>query len=246
MRQNFISLVSHEMRTPLVAAMQYLELMGGNIVGALNTEQTRIVNRMKSRLSDLLALIDRWLELARIEDHQVTDDFETFDFSPVVKEALEIIKPLADEKKIKIRDMSGDDVKLNGDRNMIKEIIVNLVSNGIKYNREGGEVTVQKKQESGFIVIDISDTGFGIPEEELGRIGKEFYRVKREGLAVGFGLGLAIVKKILDIHNGRLEIKSAVDQGSTFRMYLPISTAVIGKTAAASCNCSRESNKKGG
>ena len=108
---------------------------------------------------------------------------------------------------------------INGDKGMVKEVIMNLLSNGIKYNREGGKVMLELRQDDKFWIIDVSDTGVGISEQDIGHVGEEFYRVKREGSAAGSGLGLAIVKKIIDIHNGRFEIKSKLGQGSTFSVF---------------------------
>ncbi len=222
MRQNFISLVSHELRTPLVAVMQYLEVLSGGILGTMPTEQERVITRMKIRLNELLLLVNRWLKFARIEETDVRDSFVEFSLRPVIDEALEVVKPLAAEKKLELVNSAVNDLDaVCGDRDMIKEVITNLVSNGIKYNREGGKVTIETRKTSDSVVINITDTGIGIPDEDLARVGEEFYRTKREGLAAGSGLGLAIVKKILDIHGGRLEIKSRLNLGSTFSIVMP-------------------------
>lgn len=221
MRQNFVSLVSHELRTPLVAVMQYMEVLSGGIAGAMSTEQTKIIGRMKIRLNELLALIDRWLKLSRIEELKLKEGFEDFSLAQTIGEAVEVVKPLAQEKKVslEVKPVSNHAI-INGDKGMIKEVITNLLSNGIKYNREGGKIVLELKQDEKFWIVEVSDTGIGIPEQEIAHIGDEFYRVKREGTAAGSGLGLAIVKKIIDIHDGKLEIKSKVDQGSTFSVYL--------------------------
>jgi two-component system sensor histidine kinase/response regulator len=230
MRQNFISLVSHELRTPLVAVMQYLEVLitCGSSYG-VSSEQIKIINRMKIRLNELLTLIDRWLKLSRIEGLKLTENFEDFHLCSVVDDVVEIVKPLAAEKKVSL-DVKylARNMVVNGDKEMIKEIFTNLINNGIKYNREGGSVIIESRQEEDFWVIDVSDTGIGISEKEINHIGEEFYRVKREGSAAGSGLGLAIVKKILDIHSGKMEIKSRIDQGSTFSVFLPRASMKLG------------------
>lgn len=222
MRQNFISLVSHELRTPLVAVMQYLEVLGGGIAGTVSSEQSKIVNRMKIRLNELLLLIDRWLKLSRIEELKLKEGFQDFVLATVINEVIDLVRPLAMKKNVelKVKPITDNSI-VNGDKEMIKEVFTNLLSNGIKYNREGGSVVVEVKEEDKFLRIDVSDTGIGIPEQEIVNIGAEFYRIKREGIAAGSGLGLAITKKILEIHNGRLEIKSKLNQGSTFSVYLP-------------------------
>lgn len=222
MRQNYISMVSHELRIPLVAVMQYLEVLRNGFAGTISDEQSRITTRMKVRLSELLALIDRWLKLSRLEELKLQEGFKEFSLPPVVKEAIELVEPLAAGKKITVTSPSLDrTAAVYGDREMIKEVIINLVSNGIKYNRDGGTVTVDLRDSGDFWALDVTDTGAGIPREDIPRVTDEFFRVRREGSAAGTGIGLAIVKKIIDIHDGRLEIESAVDQGSTFSAYLP-------------------------
>lgn len=223
MRQNFISLVSHELRTPLVAVIQYMEVISGGILGPVPPEQGKVISRMKIRLNELLVLINRWLKFARIEELDIRDGFSDFDLKPVIDEAVEMVTPLAQDKKLKLVNASGSGASssiVHGDREMIKEVITNILSNGIKYNREGGRVTVEMRLTGDKVIVDISDTGIGIPAEELAKVGSEFYRTKREGLAAGSGLGLAIVKKILDIHQGSLEIKSKLDLGSSFSIVL--------------------------
>ncbi|MBE0432287.1 response regulator [candidate division WOR-3 bacterium] len=222
MRQNYISMVSHELRIPLVAVMQYLEVLRNGFAGSISDEQSRIMTRMKVRLSELLALIDRWLKLSRLEELKLQEGFRQFALQPVVEEAIELINPLAVEHKITVTSRLGNGAAIvYGEREMIKEVLVNLINNGIKYNKEGGTVTVALKDSDDFWVLDISDTGAGIPQEDIPRVGEEFFRVRREGSAAGSGIGLAIVKKIIDIHDGKLAIESALDQGSTFSVYLP-------------------------
>jgi signal transduction histidine kinase len=224
MRQNFISLVSHELRTPLVAVIQYLEVLYGGMAGQVSEQQKQIIERMKVRLNELLDLINRWLKLARIEELNIKDNFQEFSLEPIIDESVELIKPLALEKGIKIEKKSIDsDYKIFGERDLIKEVFINLITNGVKYNKNQGSVSINFRKNGDYIAVDITDTGIGISEDELNRLGEEFYRVKREGIASGSGLGLAIVKKILDIHNGRLEIQSKINQGSTFTVYLPFS-----------------------
>lgn len=230
MRQNFVALVSHELRTPLVAVMQYLEVFTGGVAGEISQEQAKIVNRMKIRLNELLGLIDRWLKLSRIEELKLEESFEDFILSTVINDTIDLVKPFAQEKKVNIEVKSmSNNIIINGDIEMIKEVFTNIINNGIKYNREGGKVMVESREQDNFWVVDISDTGIGVPEQEIAHMGDEFYRVKREGSAAGSGLGLAIVKKILDIHNGKLEIKSRYDQGSTFSIFLPRTSTKTGK-----------------
>ncbi len=230
MRQNFISLVSHELRTPLVAVIQYLEVLYGGMAGLVSEQQKQIIERMKIRLNELLDLINRWLKLARIEELNIKDNFQEFSLQPLIDESVEVIKPLVLEKGIKIeKNFGNEDYIIYGERDLLKEVFVNLITNGVKYNRNQGSVFITFRKNGDHLAIEITDTGIGISEDEINRLGEEFYRVKREGVASGSGLGLAIVKKILDIHNGKLEIKSKLNEGSTFTVYLPLSGNIKGQ-----------------
>ncbi|MCX7994822.1 MAG: response regulator [candidate division WOR-3 bacterium] len=223
MRQNFISLVSHELRTPLVAVMQYLEVLYGGMAGQISEQQRQIIERMKIRLNELLDLINRWLKLARLEELNIKENFQEFSLEQLIDESVELIKPLAFEKRINIEKKSiNEDYKVFGEKDLLKEVFVNLITNGVKYNQEKGSVYINCRKDGDYIAVDITDTGIGISDDDIKRLGEEFYRVKREGVVSGSGLGLAIVKKILDIHNGRLEIKSKLNEGSTFTVYLPL------------------------
>ena len=222
MRQGFISMVSHELRTPLVAVTQYLEVLANGFAGSISKEQSNIVDRMKIRMSELLRMIDRWLKLARLEELKLKEDFKVFKIATVILEAIDLVKGIAEDRNIHIEhDAFPDGAMVNGDRDLIKEVFINLISDGVKYNRAEGRVSISVRGQEQCWVVDVSDTGVGIPENEVPRVIEEFYRVKREGVAAGTGIGLAIVKKILDLHDGRLEIISKLNQGSTFSVFLP-------------------------
>jgi two-component system sensor histidine kinase/response regulator len=223
MRRHFNFMVSHELRTPLVAVIQYLEVLDQEITGKISEEQKKIVNRMKIRIKELLSLIDRWLKLSMIEDVNMEKQFTSFDLTPVIKDAIELVEPLAQENGITIetKDMPSNCVII-GDKELIKEVFINLINNAIKYNRAGGSVTIRSKQDGNYWVTDIIDTGIGISENEILNITEEFYRVRKKGSKSGAGLGLAVVKKILDIHNGKLGMISKLNEGSTFSVYLPL------------------------
>jgi len=222
MQQNFYFMVSHELRTPLVAVMQYIEVLSHGMVGVVSAEQNRIIQRMKFRLNELLLLIDRWLKLSMLEKTSMQEEFHDFEMISLINDIVDLLNPTAQEKSVCIQVKSTfDRVTACGNKEMIKEVFINLISNAIKYNRENGTVAIQFGEVKDFWVIDVIDTGVGISEEEIPHIMDEFYRVKTEGRCAGAGLGLAIVKKILEIHNGRLEIRSEVKQGSTFSVYLP-------------------------
>lgn len=222
MRQAFIAMVSHELRTPLVAVMQYLEVLRNGHAGIIAGEQLKIIERMKVRLNELLRMIDRWLRLSRVEDIDMKNEFVTVDLRGLINVVINENSHLAVEHNVKL-EFEGEhaDVEVAGDPEMLKEVFNNLVVNGIRYNKEGGRVTITLHEQDGFWVTDVSDTGIGISESDIPRVGIEFFRVKKDGTAAGTGIGIAIVRKILDIHDGKLEIASVLNEGSKFSVYLP-------------------------
>lgn len=225
LRKNYISMVSHELRTPLVAVMQYLEVIKNGFAGKISEEGATVIGRMKVRLDELLDLIDRWLKLARLEDVSFKDEYEEVEISGIVRDVVGTLDDAAARKNVRIEvESSQEEYLVMGDRQLLREVFINLVSNGVKYNHENGEVRVKLRDSGNFWVVDISDTGVGVPEADIGRLGEEFYRVKSEGTVAGSGIGLAIVKKILELHDGRLEIQSKLNEGSTFGVYLPKSS----------------------
>ncbi|UCF70822.1 MAG: response regulator [candidate division WOR-3 bacterium] len=222
LRQNYISMISHEMMTPLVAVVQYLEVLRNGFAGKLSAEQERVTVRMKTRLDELLRLIERWLKLARIEDVALRKNFTDVSLPEVIASVLEEASDMIEVKKIRVNvDLPSGVGVIKGDAGLVKEIFMNLVSNGVKYNREHGELSVRLREGDEYWVVEISDTGIGISEEDIPRVGEEFYRIKSEGTIAGSGIGLAIVKRIIEVHNGKLEIESKLEQGSTFSVLLP-------------------------
>ncbi|KPL14033.1 hypothetical protein AMJ74_04145 [candidate division WOR_3 bacterium SM1_77] len=222
MRQNFISMVSHELRTPLVAVMQYLEVIRSGAAGSIAVEQSKIVERITVRLNELLKMLDRWLKLARIEDMHLKDEFVEFDLPAIIRESIDVVSQAAGKEDVSVVfESSAANSAVHGDREMLKEVFMNLIANGIKYNRKGGSVLLSLYEKPDALVVDVSDTGVGISDADIPRLGEEFYRIKRDGTAPGIGMGLAIVRKILDIHGGKLEIESKLDKGSKFSVHLP-------------------------
>jgi len=222
MRENFIAMVSHELRTPLVAVMQYLEVLRNGHAGIVVAEQQRIIERMSIRLTELLRMIDRWLKLSRIEDTDLKSEFVLVSLPELIKDVMNDSMDLAMGKKVTL-SFEGEniDAEVSGSLEMLKEVFSNLITNGIKYNQEGGKVMITLHERDGFWVADVSDTGIGISESDIPRVGSEFFRVKRDGTAAGTGVGIAIVKKVLDIHDGKLEIASVLNEGSKFSVFLP-------------------------
>ena len=223
MEENFITMVSHELRTPLVDIQQYFEVILGGIVGEVAIKQKEMLGRVRERIDALLKLIKDWLDMTRIKAGEVVKKFEPLDISSILKDAISFARPQAEMMKITLEiDAPASLKKVKGDKESLKMIFTNLISNGIKFNREGGSVLIKAKEQDDHIVIEISDTGIGIIKEDLPFIFDEFFRVKSNKTRniTGTGLGLSIVKKIAEAHSGSIKVKSELGKGSTFFVIL--------------------------
>lgn len=225
LEENFITLVSHQLRSPLVAIQQYFETILGGYAGEISPEIREMVQRGRERIKGLLQLINDWLDLARINRQELVSRFKPISCQTIIQKQIDLYKPLAQESSIEIKmeiDTSKDIVK--ADEQSLEQALGNIIHNAIKYNRPQGKVVIRLREMNGHLAIDIEDTGIGIPPEHLPYIFDQFYRVPQtgRGMTKGSGLGLSIAKKIIEAHDGRIEVKSTPGEGSTFTVILPL------------------------
>ena len=224
MKRNFVTLVSHELRSPLVAVEQYLAVLGEGILDEEPAKQKKVLSRVRERVKELLTLVHEWLDISRIEAGRIVEKFEPLDLGAVLVEAAERMRGLAEPGRITIEISVPDDPgTMEGDREALNHLFGNLIGNAIKYNREEGRVHIRLEEDENDFVATVSDTGVGIPPEGLPFIFDEFFRVKtRETRKLtGSGLGLSLVKKIVEAHKGRIKVSSELGQGTTFTVILP-------------------------
>ncbi len=224
-KSNFVSMVAHELRAPLAAIEGYLDVILEGI--GLDDPQKiqKILNRSRERTHALLALINDLLTLSRMEGGRVAKEKEKVDIGGILGEVVEFLRGKAVEKQVSLHaDLPDRLPEIWANREELVRVFTNLLDNAIKYNRTGGEVQVRAGEDEGFIRISIQDTGIGIPPRDLEHIFDEFYRVKNPETRTisGTGLGLSIAKKILEAHDGYIEVESQIQQGSIFRVLLPI------------------------
>lgn len=223
-RRNMISLVSHEMRAPLAATIQYLEVILGGMAGDVSQEAKEMIERCVVRLREMLELFGRWLKLATYDPQKSAERFTAVPLTDMAAKVLEMRKPDAQEMKVHLSLEAPQDLPpVMGSRGALEEVLDNLVANAIKYNRQGGWVKVRLLERNQEILVEVADNGIGIPPEHLPRIFDEFYRVdgRRNAPIKGAGLGLAIVKKLVETHGGTIAAESRVGEGSLFRISLP-------------------------
>jgi two-component system, OmpR family, phosphate regulon sensor histidine kinase PhoR len=223
MRRDFVANVSHELKTPLAAIRGYAETLRD---GALDEPPTarRFTDRILNQCRRLQELLDDLLTLSRLEGVAPVLDREPVDLAAVARHAAELLAPAARERGVAIEIDSSPVLPLLGDADGLERLLLNLLDNAIKYNRPDGKVVVHLLRTDGEALLEVSDTGIGIPPESIPRIFERFYRVdkgraREEG---GTGLGLAIVKHVAQAHGGQVEVESRLGQGSTFRVRLPI------------------------
>ena len=226
MKRRFMTFVSHQVKSPLSAIRQYLEMMQrGGDSAAVQEKREDWLARCMRRTDDLLHLVDDWLTLSRVECADLVHRREHVDVAEVGREILKSYEPSAVEKEVSLVDrLAEEPLCVAGDPGCIGVLLDNLIVNAIKYNRPGGEVTLSGTSAHGEVVVDVTDTGPGIPEKYHPFLFDEFFRVQEAGepqRVSGTGLGLPICRKIVTEMGGTIEVHSVVGEGSTFRIRLP-------------------------
>ena len=221
-QSDLISEMVHELRTPLTSIVAYSELL---MRDDLNPDQLRsFVTTINQEASRLTHMINDFLDLARLQSGRIRMAHQPVDIGELVRECCAVMQPQADQRNVRLEaEMTGELPALQGDRNRLKQVVMNLISNAIKYNRPEGRVSAEARDVDGCIQLIIADTGRGIPEKDLPHIFDKFYRVAdSEGWASGTGLGLSITREIVDAHGGRIDVESQVGVGTRFKLTLPL------------------------
>jgi signal transduction histidine kinase len=229
MKDRFVSAVSHELRTPLTAIKGYLEGVLEGEAGPLNRQQREeleIVARNTTRMQDLA---DDLLTLARLESGRIELEPVPLDAGELLAELRTELEPAARKRSIELRLELDGPVAVEADPLRLHQAVGNLIGNAIKFTTREGWVALRAFDRGGEAVIEVADSGVGIPAEELPRLRERFYRASTAGAVKGTGLGLSITHDIVERHGGRIEVESRVAHGSTFRIRLP-----SGRAAAAS------------
>jgi signal transduction histidine kinase len=221
-QSDLISEFVHELRTPLASLSTATYLLLRPEMS--REQQEQIVNNIHSETLRLNALASSFLDLARLESGRVRFRKSTFNVMDLLHECSDVMSSKADEDHIQIRVIEPEGpTLLEADRDKIKQVILNLISNAIKYNRKDGSIILKTNtKEAHVLVISVQDTGVGIPEDAVGHLFEKFYRVREnESKAAGTGLGLSICKQIIQGHGGTIEIKSKLGIGTNVLISLP-------------------------
>jgi len=226
LKSSFVSMVSHELRTPMTSIRTYVENMLDGVTGAVNEKQSQYLRRIQFNIDRLTRMIVDLLDLSRIEAGRVELIPEPIPIVEWMNELIEGLQSLATSRSVRIEShLLGTLPTVDADRDKLTQILTNLIGNAIKFTPAGGRVAVQAQvnAHNDFLRICVSDTGCGIPPEELPKVFEKFFRgttTPAEGR--GAGLGLAIVKSLVELHGGRIWVESAAGQGSSFFFTLPL------------------------
>ena len=221
-RSEFTANVSHELKTPLTSIKGFTDMLSSGMV-ASPEDQKRFITMIGVEVDRLIDLINDILKLSELESVTIDQSEERCDVLAVAKDTVDLLTPSARDGGVTL-SVAGQSATVAVPQGRMKELLLNLVSNGIKYTEKGGRVDVTVRPQGSQVAVTVKDNGIGIPEEAQGRVFERFYRVDkgRARKNGGTGLGLAIVKHITQLYGGTVHLESQVGQGSTFTVTLPL------------------------
>jgi PAS domain S-box-containing protein len=226
LKDEFIALVSHELRTPLTSIHGYLELILDGGAGDLSEDQERFLTVVERNSKRLMQLVGDLLFMAQVEAGKLALDFEEVQLRELVGECLEAARPIADDRGIELVAEVEETPSMLGDRSRLSQVLDNLISNALKFTPRSGRVSVRVSMAGDDVVVEVEDTGVGIPADEQERLFERFFRSSKasEQAIPGTGLGLTIAKAIVERHEGSIAIESTEGVGTTARVQLPVRT----------------------
>lgn len=224
MREHFAAIVSHELKSPLNAVQQNLYALSSDLSDVLSDDQKRRIENCQSRISDLMNLIHTWLKVMTADIAKIRENFRPLSIQEAITKGVESVEPHAVRKDIEIITTIEELLHpILADRGTLVEAFVNIIGNAVKYSHMGSKIYVEAKEQDDEIMISVTDTGVGIPKEDLPYIFNDFYTsTSAPKDAKGSGLGLAITKRIIEAHDGTISVESEPHKGSTFLLRLPL------------------------
>ncbi len=223
--QKLVSIVAHELKAPINAIDGYLEIILKGYLKDKPEKMAEYLARSREKAEMLRNLVEDLLSLTSIESGKIAQARAAVDVNAILADLVAFMENEAQKQQLKVELELSDQLPLiKGDKKALTYLFSNLITNAIKYNRVGGKVIIKTKAQENYLVASVIDTGYGIGEDELAKIFQEFYRSKRKELEKipGTGLGLSIAKRIAELHNGFIQVKSKVNEGSQFDVYLPM------------------------
>ncbi|HYY39335.1 MAG TPA: ATP-binding protein [Xanthobacteraceae bacterium] len=236
-KSKFLANMSHELRTPLNAIIGFSEIMESGMFGPLGSDKYReYCSDIHQSGQYLLDVINDILDMSKIEAGRIRLDAEPIELEPFLNDAMRVVSGRANDKRLQLTARIGRGIRLSADHRLLKQIMLNLLSNAVKFTPEGGRVTIRaRKTSGGWVSISIADTGIGIPEEALARLGRPFEQVESQLTKShqGSGLGLAIAKSLTELHHGSMRIRSTPGRGTMVLLRLPMNRTAVQKEELA-------------
>ena len=224
-KSEFLANMSHELRTPLNAIIGFSEVMTNEFFGPIGTPKyIEYANDIRRSGQFLLDVINDILDMSKIEAGRIDLELEQVSFAALVDEVMRLVGPRAAEGKIEVAQDVNVPGQFSADRRAMKQVMINLLSNAVKFTPEGGTVTITARKSVDGVAFSISDTGIGIPQRDIQKLGRPFEQVENQFTKSkgGSGLGLAISRSLIELHNGSLVISSTIGKGTTVTVELPV------------------------
>ncbi len=223
-RYQFLSVLSHELKSPLNALEGYLDIMKNRELGEKMEDYDQVLDQSKHRIEGMRSLIMDLLDFTKIRLEKKEDKIERVNLKERASLALSTINPMAIQRNITVLNKGGDEVWFEANPSDLDIMLNNLLSNAVKYNRDNGVVEMSVGKKEGTVEIVVRDTGIGMSDQEISQLFREFVRIKNKQTRgiTGSGLGLSIVSKIAELYGGFIQVKSEPDKGSEFRVILPV------------------------
>lgn len=231
LRDDFVATLTHDLRTPLLAAIQTLKFFLDGSLGKLEDKQKVLLATMQKSNEDLLGLVNALLEVYKYESGKLDLCKTNFLFKDLVDQCFNSLAPLAQNKNIDfdLKFMPEEDLTINADRGEIRRVITNLCGNAINYTNIGGKIEIEVKEEDGDVIFSVTDNGNGIPAEDIPNLFKRFSQGTSKKRSTGTGLGLYLSRQIVEAHGGKIWLESRLNKGSEFT-FLLTNTKVDSKT----------------
>lgn len=220
MKSRFVSMASHEFRTPLSTILSSVSLISKYTTSDTDEKRQKHVNRIKSSVSNMTMILNDFLSADKLEEGKVHSSVSEFLFPEMVDEIISDVNGMLKDKQKIVHTHSGKDI-ICSDKQLIRNILLNLISNAIKFSAEGKTITVHSSVDDQCIKLDVIDQGIGIPKDEQDSLFGRFYRAKNATNIQGTGLGLNIIGKYLELLNGEISFRSELNEGTTFSVKIP-------------------------
>ncbi len=223
LRDDFIATLTHDLRTPLLAAIQTLQFFLDGSLGEIQEKQETLLDTMKKSNEDMLGLVNALLEVYKYESGKLNLCKTTFSLSRFIEDCIAQIKPLADKKNImlSINCASTADAEITADRNELRRVLLNLCGNALNHTKENGLIEICASNQEGDLILSVKDNGIGIPSGDVTKLFKRFSQGTSKKRSAGTGLGLYLSRQIVEAHEGKIWAESEVSKGSVFSFMIP-------------------------